>query len=132
MATASVPHGCPENVRVRRAGLRPTEYHHFLERFKTLSGRLPREWTGGPSGAREIVKAAQTVVSTQLISGRQRDPIWETHVVRQQPEVYAQLEKVEAKLACSDPNCEGRSAIYGFEGVRAAVAGRLQKIRVDR
>ena len=39
--------GLPENVRVRRAGFAyRTEYHRFLERFKTLSrATYPLEWT---------------------------------------------------------------------------------------
>ena len=64
--TSAWPHQCkylglPENVRVRRAGFAyRTEYHRFLERFKTLSrATYPREWTGtDQNGAREIVKAA--------------------------------------------------------------------------
>ena len=52
--------GLPENVRVRRAGFAyRTEYHRFLERFKTLSrATYPREWTGTDAdGAKEIVRA---------------------------------------------------------------------------
>jgi hypothetical protein len=90
--------GLPENVRVRRAGFAyRTEYHRFLERFKTLSrATYPREWTGtDQNGAREIVKAASKLggVLSSLADGTETQ-FGRHKLFVKQPEVYAQLEKV--------------------------------------
>ena len=90
--------GLPENVRVRRAGFAyRTEYHRFLERFKTLSrATYPREWTGtDQNGAREIVKAASKLggVLSSLADGSETQ-FGRHKLFVKQPEVYAQLEKV--------------------------------------
>mmetsp|Transcript_23192 Transcript_23192/g.71334 ORF Transcript_23192/g.71334 Transcript_23192/m.71334 type:complete len:942 (+) Transcript_23192:1805-4630(+) len=90
--------GLPENVRVRRAGFAyRTEYHRFLERFKTLSrATYPREWTGtDANGAREIVKAASKLggVLSSLADGSETQ-FGRHKLFVKQPEVYAQLEKV--------------------------------------
>ena len=96
--------GLPENVRVRRAGFAyRTEYHRFLERFKTLSrATYPREWTGtDQNGAREIVKAAAKLggVLSSLADGTETQ-FGRHKLFVKQPEVYAQLEKVrEEKFA---------------------------------
>ena len=93
--------GLPENVRVRRAGFAyRTEYHRFLERFKTLSRfcerRIPESGRGpDANGAREIVKAASKLggVLSSLADGTETQ-FGRHKLFVKQPEVYAQLEKV--------------------------------------
>ena len=83
---------------MRRAGFAyRTEYHRFLERFKTLSrATYPREWTGtDANGAREIVKAASKLggVLGSLADGAETQ-FGRHKLFVKQPEVYARLEKV--------------------------------------
>ena len=81
--------GLPENVRVRRAGFAyRTEYHRFLERFKTLSrGAYPREWTGtDQNGARASSRPRQARRRPRQPGGRQRDAIWGHKLFVKQPE----------------------------------------------
>jgi len=96
--------GLPENVRVRRAGFAyRTEYHRFLERFKTLSrATYPAEWTGTDrNGAKEVVKGAAKLggALASLADGSQTQYGRHKLFVKQ-PETYAALEKArDEKMA---------------------------------
>ncbi|KAH8095201.1 hypothetical protein JL720_2480 [Aureococcus anophagefferens] len=90
--------GLPENVRVRRAGFcYRTEYHRFLERFKTLSrATYPREWTGSDrDGAREIVRAAAKLGGPLATLGDGGETQFgRSKLFVKKPETYFALEKL--------------------------------------
>ena len=90
--------GLPENVRVRRAGFcYRTEYHRFLERFKTLSkATYPREWTGSDrDGAREVVRAAAKLGGPLATLGDGGETQFgRSKLFVKKPETYFALEKL--------------------------------------
>ena len=135
----------PENVRVRRAGLRVSH------RISSLPGAVqdaeratyPREWTGtDANGAREIVKAASKLggVLSSLADGSETQ-FGRHKLFVKQPEVYAQLEKgpgreirgvLASSLNLNFGGGDGRDRIAATPSMaswRACCcrAGRLQK-----